>query len=355
MKIKIVLVFSLLVLLSASCNPFQSTLPSGVVKSTNGGVDWQFTNAVKGSTTASIGGLSISKLAFEPNNNKILIASTYNDGMFKSEDSGASWTRLLSKIMVYDFVINPFDAKIIYAAGFCVNHGCVVKTTDGGGSWNEVYKEGSTTNPNPVRGVGINPKNPNQLVIGTLSGSVIKSADAGNTWQLVNNFADQVNRVLWQENNVYVLLKGKGLYSGSGFVENLSDITTSLSKTYSIGNLSYTQETIDNFSQVFVDSTSVLLIYVTTNKGVYKTVDGGKTWELKKLPIKPSDSATRAIAISKASSNIVFTSVASTIYKSLDGGTSWQTQNINSGGFVNYILIDPILPQVIYSGIYLNE
>ena len=70
------------------------------------------------------------------------------------------------------------------------------------------------------------------------------------------------------------------------------------------------------------------------------------------LPIKPSDALARAIAVARSSSNIVFTSVGNTIYKSTDAGVTWQTQRVNTAGFVNYVLIDPQLPQIDYAGVY---
>jgi len=353
-KIKIFPIIISLLFLSAGCNPFAVSLPSGIVKSVNGGADWQFANKVASSTTASLASVSVSKLAFDPGNHEVVYAGTYNDGLFKSQDSAASWSKVLSKIFVYDFAINPYDNKTIYAAGTCVDHGCVLKTTDGGASWNEVYHEGSPTNT-VVRGVALNPLNPNQIVIGTTLGTVLKSADAGNTWQLAKDFSDKVNRVLWQDGNIYVLLKAKGLFVSANYGGTFNEMTASLSKTINVGSLSYTQSTINSFNQVFVDFTSPSLIYITTDKGLQKSVDEGKTWVLVNLPIKPDQAKAYAIAIARQSSNIVFASVGSTIYKSLDAGQTWQTQSISTDGLVNYVLIDPPLTQIVYGGIFVVQ
>jgi hypothetical protein len=170
---------------------------------------------------------------------------------------------------------------------------------------------------------------------------------------LATNFNDRVNRIFWQSGNVYVLLKTKGLFKSSGFADNFIDITESLTKPKSIAGVSYSSVgSVTSFSQVYVDIATPSLIYLTTPKGLYKTTDGGKTWAPQSLPIKPDKADTRAIAVSKTSSNIIFTSVGSTIYKSLDGGQTWQTQSVVSGGFINYLLIDPELPQIVYGGIY---
>jgi photosystem II stability/assembly factor-like uncharacterized protein len=84
-------------------------------------------------------------------------------------------------------------------------------------------------------------------------------------------------------------------------------------------------------------------------------VDGGQTWSAQTLPVQPDKSVAHAIAVSKTSSNIVYASVGGTIYKSLDGGQTWQTHGIVSAGYINYILIDPLLPQVAYAGVYIDS
>lgn len=238
-------------------------------------------------------------------------------------------------------------------AGFYADHGRVLKTTDGGLSWNQIYNEESA---NAVRSVALNPLSPNQLVIGTASGSVIKSADGGMTWQSVKDFGDQVNRVLWQNGNVYVLLKTKGLFKSAGLSGDFVELTANLSTTYKLAGLSYTSNTVDSFSQVYVDFLSPDLIYLTSSRGVFKTVDEGSNWTvLSSLPIKPGSGTARAVAVGQASSNIVFVSVGSTIYKSTDGGGTWQTQGLITAGFVNYVLIDPQLPQIVYAGVYSTQ
>ncbi len=346
-KISIIIALSLL---AAGCNPFATTLPAGIIKSTNGGADWQFANTLKNSQNGNLSSLSISKMGFDPGDRQIIYAGSFTGGLYKSTDSAASWSNILSKIYVYDFAIDQINPKIIYAAGFYADHGRLLKTTDGGASWNQIYNEESANNP--VRDVAINPFNSNQLVIGTASGDVVRSSDGGLSWQLAKNFNNRINRILWQGNNIYVLLQGKGLFKSTDFGGSFVELTAGLNKVYHIGDLSYSTNTVENFSQVYVDFTVPSLIYLTTSQNVYKSVDEGTNWILINLPVKPTQSPARAIAVGKTSSNIVFTSVGSTIYKSLDGGNSWQTQGITSGGYVNAILIDPQLPQIVYAGIY---
>lgn len=350
---KTIILISSIFLLSASCNFFKAPVAAGIAKTVNGGADWQFSNAIKDDKSLSLSGLNISKLDFDPQNHEIVYAGSFDGGLYKYESAANSWTKILSKIYVYDFAIHPFDSKIIYAAGIYGGKGRMLKTMDAGASWQDVYVDAS--DQNPVRAVALNPALPNQMAIGTESGSVIKSADGGQSWQLAKNFSDRVNRILWQSGGIYVMLKTKGLFRAQNFTDSFNELTASLTNPPEAGSYFITASPIESFSQVFVDFVSSGLIYITTNIGPYKTVDDGKTWTKVALPVKSGLSYARAIAVSRSSSNVVFTSVDSTVYKSVDGGNAWQTQSIATTGLINYILIDPVLPQIVYAGIYVQQ
>ncbi len=339
------------VLLSASCSLSQAAVYGGIAKSVNGGVDWQFSNALINPPNSSLNVLNVSKLAFDPSNNQTVFAAGYNGGLYKSTDSAAHWGQILSNILVYDFAVDPANSNIIYAAGFYNSQGKVVKTTDGGATWQDVYNEASANNL--VRSIAINPANVNQLVIGTALGTIVESSDAGTTWQLLKDFNNQVNRVLWQSGNIYVLLANQGLQMSSDGGATFQNIAQAITRgTYISDVFNTNKTTVATFHQVYVDLIDPNLIYLTTSGGVVKTVDGGKTWTFVTLPVKPGASDPHAIAISNESSNIVVTSVDATVYRSTNGGSSWQTQKVATNGYINYILIDPQLPQIMYAGVF---
>ncbi len=353
MSKKVFLLVLSISLLSASCGPFSQPAAAGIVKTVNGGADWQFSNAVRGNEKVSLQPLSISSMATDPSNREVLYASSYTEGLYKSEDSGTTWTKILSKILVYDFVIHPQDSKKIYVAGFYGANGLVLVTKDNGGTWDEIYSEESPENP--VRAIALNPSNPNQVIIGTSSGNVIKSIDEGVNWRVAVNLNDRINRIFWRNGYIYVLMRGKGLVRMQETTSQVEELTTALAQS---DPNTFAQAPIDEkvsaFSQMFIDASNVNLMYITTNRGLYKTFDGGRNWVYVQLPVKPEVAYARAVAISRTSSNVVYTSVGSTIYKSVDAGTSWQTQKIPTSGFINYILVDPQLPQVAYAGVFVE-
>jgi photosystem II stability/assembly factor-like uncharacterized protein len=203
--------------------------------------------------------------------------------------------------------------------------------------------------------VALNPSSPNQILIGTDSGSLIKSADSGISWQLVKSYGERINRIIWRNSGVYFLLRTTGLVKTADFGANLQSLSPDI-KNISGSSASYNINGVaDTFNQFYVDPLSNNLIYVTSSRGLFKTTDEGKTWTKVSLPVDAGDGNVRAIAVAQSSSNLVFTNVGATIYKSTDGGGNWQTQSINTTGYINYLLIDSQLPQIVYGGIFVIQ
>lgn len=351
MKTKILL-FASVTLLSASCSLFGSSTPAGVIKTVNGGADWQFFNTITDPENSSLDGVNISRLAFDPQNREIVYAAAYNAGLFKSEDSADTWRRILTNIDVFDYAIHPQDSKVLYAAGAFDGQGKVLASRDGGGSWQDVYSDAS--NNNPVSAIVLNPANPNQVLIGTSSGNVIRSMDGGITWKLVQNFESRVNMLLWQDGKMFALIKAKGLFAAPENTESFASLTASLAPTTTVFT-EYIPSEVQVFHQVSVDAMGSQLMYLATDKGLYKTVDGGGRWIRMVLPVDQELTDVPSVAVAKASSNVVYANVGATIFKSVDGGGRWQTQKVETNGFISYILVDPQLPQIVYGGVYVQE
>ena len=227
MKIKIVSVVAILgvAMMSASCNPFGASQGAGVLKTTNGGGDWQQMNTLEGGN-ANLGATSVAVIGFDPKNSDHLFMASYDGGLYVSENSAESWKQILSKIAVYDFAVSPSDSNVIYAAGFYADHGKVLVTRDGGKSWVEIYNESASQNA--VRAIAINPANSQEVYIGMSSGNIIKSTDGGTNWKLVTNFDDRVNRIRFQGNNLYILLRTKGLFIGNTSSDTFRSLTESI-------------------------------------------------------------------------------------------------------------------------------
>ena len=181
------------------------------VASASGGV-WKTENA--GTTFTPVfdaqGSYSIGCVALDPTNPDVVWVGTgennnqrsvgYGDGVYKSEDGGASWKNVGLKASEHigAIAIDPRDTDVVYAAAYgplwaAGGERGVYKTTDGGTTWTAVLTIDENTG---VSEVHLDPRDPDVLyatahqrrrhVFTQISGgpgsAVYKSADAGKTW-----------------------------------------------------------------------------------------------------------------------------------------------------------------------------
>ncbi len=340
---KNIILFSAIFFLSAGCGIFGSSGILGTMKTTDGGSSWQQSNATEKSTV-NISNLLVSEMGFEPGNHEVIYLASVNNGFWKSSNSGAKWRQILSKITAYDYFLDPSNTQIIFTTGVYNNHGRIVRSRDGGLTWEEVYSEASLNNS--VNSITANPTNPRELFAALNSGVLIKSIDGGDTWLVVYDFKDQILKVRYNNKAIYVLSRTKGLSKSVDNGAKWSNLTESLTGLGSV--LSFTSKTVEQFYKLALDDQSAGVIFLTTNTGLFKSTDDGKSWQLLKLPVK--NSTPRAIASTRGGM-LAYTSIGNTILKTLDGGKSWQTQPLITTNAVNKIIIDPLMPQVAYAGL----
>lgn len=191
-------------------NPFEyyvATSAGGVWKTVNAGVDYSpiFDNE---------GSYSIGCITMDPNNSNVIWVGTgennnqrsvsYGDGVYKSEDGGASWKHMGLKTSEHigKIIVHPDDSNIVYVAaiGPLWSKGGdrgLYKTTDGGKTWNAVLTVDEHTGVNDVV---MSPADPDVLYASTLQrrrhvftyvgggpgSGMHKSTDGGETWAKIN-------------------------------------------------------------------------------------------------------------------------------------------------------------------------
>lgn len=354
-KFRYILTLSLVLLMSAGCSPFSSSTTLGLVKTDNGGNDWLFVNTLEGENAGNLNGLRFSTISFDPNSSEMIYAGSYDGGLYKSENSGASWKRILSKINVYDHVVNKFNTNQIFVGGFFAEHGKVLSSDDGGRSWVERYNEESTGNA--VRALALNPSNPSELIIGMTSGAINRSTDGGITWKAMLTFSDKINQINWTNDGLYILVRSKGLYLSTDSGQNFQNVTAPLLPTVSGFDSIINRKPINEFNHFALSKTNKNTIYTTTDSGLFKTTDGGVNWQDLKLPLTSNsqgDIPIRAVSLSSLNDAFAYVSAGATIYKTQNGGDTWQTQSIVTTGFINSLAVNPNSPQIVYGGIYEN-
>jgi len=133
---------------------------NGVYKSMDGGATWAATNQ-------GMIDYSITALAVDPTKPQIIYAGTFDGELFKSTDSGATWsdlsTNLPDQTSIIEIVLDPAAPQTVYL--LCDRVGVLV-SYDGGARWRLLGKPGEpdypsftamavTCSPQPVLVVGI--------------------------------------------------------------------------------------------------------------------------------------------------------------------------------------------------------
>ena len=226
----------------------------GVWKTVNAGTTWE--PIFESESSYSIGCVTI-----DPNQPNTVWVGTgenvsgrhvgYGDGVYKSLDAGASWTRmgLKESERIGMIRIDPRDSRIVYVAaqGPLWSGGGergLYKTIDGGESWEKILGGGEYTGVNEVH---LDPKNPDVLY--------------AVTWQRFRNVAS--------------LMDGgpeTGIHKSTDGGETWRELTKGLPE----GNMGKTGLAISPIKPQVIYATIELK---QRTGGVWRSEDGGETWE----------------------------------------------------------------------------
>ena len=317
---------------------------------------WKTTN--NGTTWAPVfdkyGAYAIGCLKMDPSNPHVIWAGTgennhqrqlgYGDGVYKTEDGGATWNNmgLKESRQIGMIAIDPRNTDILYVAaeGSIWGPGGergLYKTTDGGVTWNKVLDISENTG---INNVVLDPRNPDIIyatseqrrrhvyakIGGGPESAVYKSKDAGKTWEKImkglpsvhiggmglaispvnpdvlylimeaqgdaGGFFRSVNRgASWEKMSSH---HSSGQYYNEIFcdpvdidkvysVETRSQVTTDGGRTWArVGN---NQRHVDDHA-MWIDPDDTQHFYIGGDGGIYETYDGGETYIFKSnLPV----------------------------------------------------------------------
>jgi photosystem II stability/assembly factor-like uncharacterized protein len=316
-------------------------------KTTNNGTTWS-------PVFDKYGAYAIGCLAIDPDNPSVVWAGTgenthqrqlgYGDGVYKTEDGGASWKNmgLKESRQIGMIAVDPRNSDVVYVAaeGSIWGPGGergLYKTTDGGKTWNKILDISENTG---VNNVVFDPRNPDVLyatseqrrrhvytkIGGGPESAVYKSKDAGNTWNKImtglptgdiggmglaispvnpdvlyiimeaagesSGFYRSVNRGgSWEKMSTYA---SSGQYYNEIFcdpkdvdkvysTETISKVTLDAGKTWTpIGN---NQRHVDDHA-LWIDPDNTKHIYIGGDGGIYESFDEGKNYIFKSnLPV----------------------------------------------------------------------
>lgn len=302
--------------------------------------DWMNVEGMTKDGNACVGAMNIT--LEDPARAGVLYVGTANGGVWKSVDSGTSWTPLtdrLSSLSIGDMTFDRSKSSNLYI-GF--------------GKQSNYASSGGPLN------------------------SIKLSTDGGTTWTSPDTknvlVGRDVTRMLADGNNILVGIKNPstgetGLYRTTDGGANLAVVKTGSGLAAGIvDDLKY---------DAAYNGTTNRSVYATVRNseasaGVYKSDDSGATW--KRLSTIPTAGAGSQRILLSTTGNVIAAMVvngkeaaATTIYRSIDGGANWTSmaqpvtqdyesdnklnqQGLFPGGQYNNaaLYIDPKYPNIVY-------
>jgi Secretion system C-terminal sorting domain len=148
---------------------------NGMFKSMDKGQTWAY-------LSSTVDFSDVNRAIIDPTNENIVIVAT-NDGIYKTIDGGTGWTKTSDLTFIQDLKATPGNFNIQYGTRNSVG---VIKSTDAGATWNL-----SNTGMAPLRRIeiAISPKNTSRIFASCeldSSSKLMLSNDGGLTWSLVN-------------------------------------------------------------------------------------------------------------------------------------------------------------------------
>ncbi|MCP4217293.1 MAG: hypothetical protein GY765_21800 [bacterium] len=221
-------------------------------------------------------------VTYDPSDATIMWACAPSGGLWKSTDSGATWstsTDDLPNIGISWIVINPDNRNIMYIAtgdgdgGDTYSLG-VMKSTDGGSSWNTTGYQTDITSYRKLRKLVMHPSDTDTLLSADSYG-IYKTTDGGDTWarKQTGNFKDiEVNLstpTIW-----YAAAREDGIYKSINSGETWSELTSGL-PTFGFVRieLAVAASTPSTVYALYSNDDGALY-------GLYRSVDSGATWTL---------------------------------------------------------------------------
>lgn len=258
------------------------------------------------------------------------------------------------------FVRLPLVIAVFALLSLCLPLGLPLQVAaahaDGDATDPAVYStDWRTTGPpgGDVRGLVVDPQNPDRFYFGTLDGQIYTSTDAGQRWQLLYNFGKPrvfIDNIIVDPRNSKVIYVGAHRHDQAGGFFKSTDGGVTWKESAQLKN-----EALHSLAQS--ESNPDTLIAGTYNT-IFRSDDAGETW--KQLPTNKVSGLmhVESLAIDPRTANTIYAGTFWLPYKTTDGGQTWKSirEGMIDDSDIFAIDIDPRDPNHVIasacSGIY---
>jgi photosystem II stability/assembly factor-like uncharacterized protein len=344
------------------------------LRTLDGGTNWHQVYTDKIGDTWRGRGIEITlcnRVVFDEQHPDTFYIGSYDIAGLRTTDGGNTFTPLLQNGdggfgTIWDFAIDPVRSNVIFtAAGEAFgSQGSVMKSTDWGATWTNLNKQNTGLPNAPATAVVIDKQSPasNRIVYASIVGyGIYKSQDDGATWQKTNLEATpgfRVTKLIFSPrhgNRLYATI-----YRGSNTNKNLGVAWTD------DGGMNWESASFYTVEDITVDPVTGD-IYIARREswddlnqqffegGIFKSNDGGKTWNKIFHDIFPSSVCYSPDGrfLFAATNDHPFhdSSSGRGVWMSTDKGQTWSEQNLGlSFRAVNKMTSHPTNPLLVFAG-----
>jgi len=278
----------------------------------------------------SVAGGRIHDIEVLPNDPATVFIASASGGIWKSNNKGTTWKPVFDDQAVStfgDMAISLSNPDVIYAgSGEQQNRQStswgngVYKSTDQGETWRSIGLEKTYH----IARVIIHPENPNIVFVAAL----------GNLW---NSSKDR---------GVYQTTDGGKNWKKVLYIDDMTGVVD-LAMDINNPNILYAA-TYQRMRKAWGFNGG------GPGSGIYKTTDGGKTWNELTGGLPPGEKGRIGLAASKTRSNIIYATIehadSSGFYRSGNGGRTWKRVNkLNPRPmYYSHIFVDPNNDDIVY-------
>lgn len=328
-------------------------------------------------------------VAFDTLNPDVMYLGAKANGLWKSTDRGATWkkmndsSRLLQPTAdVYRIAMSTSSPEVLYIAVFQNKKGRVFRSDNRGGSFREVYFVAPDNIP--VYDIYVSPTDVNRVAIATGQGGVLLSHNGGQTWSVAHWFSESMVRVAGNSrffSEMYAMDSSRRLKKTFDEGENWAELGQGSGSGSiggypgSVGGFSVIPPPIQGFPQeplffgpisgssgsrsgagqlpsaietFAIDPRNFERIFIGAVEGLYRSLDGGFTWNRIETLVYPSAITVTAVAVHPQNNKTIFTGIGSELYRTDDDGKTWNVRMLPTTQRIRGIAIHPLYPDFIF-------
>ncbi len=271
----------------------------------------------------------------DPDGVRLLYAGT-DGGVFKSKDAGQTWIACnngLDDRLIRALAMDPDDPKILYAGTW---NGKVYASMDGGNRWQQRSEQ---LPPYEIRALYVHTFDPNKLYAATPTG-VFTSPDRGQHWFPAADFTSTLQCMAMDPERPNTLYVGTSVY---GIYKSMDGALTWFPLR--------ANDPVD-VSALIVPPRAPRTAYAISRGKVYKTEEDGNFWRY--VDSYRDQAIARCLAVNPKNPQEVYVGVQDGLYKSVDGRKSWFRSETGLRGPDEepvdvQIVVDPIDTNIVYA------